>query len=400
MKIETKKIDWTFGILFFLSILLLGCNNEDLSAQKQNSLCVQKSDLKLELAIIDKFINVNDSSSQFYVVSGKNPTKIVGRKGTILFIVPSDLETEKGLNVSDSITIELKELHSQSEIALSNAQTVSGDKLLESGGAYFINLSSKGKTLKIRKGKTIKVEFPKISTKNMPLFYGKSDSIGNMNWKESGNLFNDSKESGMIINTIAAPPSRQCYRLRLKSGQVIKMTAGEYNARIRSKDKYLDSCIIIDWENNEMNGRMSTTNNEQEFIEKGVKNKEINNTLYKAMKLTQLGWINCDRFYEMQNITNLTISFDKKDEIESAMLFLVFKDIKSVIKNYYITRNTIDNSVFANIPVGQKVKLVSITVKNNEVYTHQEELTIDVNKTIIIKHKKSNSTEIKKLFEI
>ncbi len=145
---------------------------------------------------------------------------------------------------------------------------------------------------------------------------------------------------------------------------------------------------------------MSTPINEQEFIEKGVKNKEINNTMYKAMNLTQLGWINCDRFYEMQNITKLTISFDKKDEIESAMLFLVFKDIKSVIKNYYITSNTIDNSVFANIPVGQKVKLVSITVKNNEVYTHQEELTIDVNKTIIIKHKKSNSTEIKKLFEM
>jgi hypothetical protein len=68
------------------------------------------------------------------------------------------------------------------------------------------------------------------------------------------------------------------------------MTVGEYNARIRSKDKYLDSCIIIEGEINEMNGRIRTVINETEFIEKGLKNKEINKSLYKAMELTQLGW--------------------------------------------------------------------------------------------------------------
>ena len=66
------------------------------------------------------------------------------------------------------------------KLTFANAQTVSDGKLLESGGAYYINLSCGKERLRIKKNKSIKIEFPKISDKDMSLFDGKVDSLGNI----------------------------------------------------------------------------------------------------------------------------------------------------------------------------------------------------------------------------
>ena len=397
MRINRRMFDrQNFG--FVMLLILFSCNTESKTSKKQIPGDNQKRDFKNDLSIIDNYLNQIDSSSQYYVVSGKKSTSIKGRKGTILYIVPSNLETEKGLAVFDSIKIELKELHTQKELVLANAQTVSEGKLLESGGAYYINLSCGKETLRIKKNKSIKVEFPKISDKGMSLFDGKNDSLGNMNWFDLGKKLGANKIPEYNLITIAVPPRINDNLVRLKSGIIIEMEEWEYQVRIRRNDPYLDSSQVI--RRRRSGGFDRAEEEEIKFIQKGEKNNEIKETLYKAVEIKKLGWINCDRFYEIKDKTNLGLAFNKGDNIESAVLFIVFKDINSVMKNYFLQSDNIYSAEFKDIPVGQKVKLISITTKKNEIFTFQSDIIIEPNKTITINYKKSNLNNINSLFDL
>ena len=391
-----NRTNYSYLILF--TLILFSCNPELETSKKQNPGDNEKRDFKNDLSLTDNYLSQMDSSSQFFVVSGKKSTTIIGRKGTIVHIIPFNLETEKGLAFFDSIKIELKELHTQKELLFANAQTVSDGKLLESGGAYYINLSCGKERLRIKKNKSIKIEFPKISDKDMSLFEGKVDSLGNMNWLDLDKKL-IARKNPVIQNRVAtytaAAPGRRIIVVRLKSGIIEELDEKDYLQRIRRKDPWLDSSQVI--------GRPGmfdgSQKEENKFIEKGGNNKIINDALYKATEIKKLGWINCDRFSEIKDKTNLTLSFNKSDNIESAVLCLVFKDIKSVMKNYYVKSNNTVSSVFKNVPVGQKVKLISITTKKNEILTFQSEIMIETNKTIIINHKKSISNDLYSLFE-
>ena len=399
MRLNRRMFDRkNFGFVMLLVLILFSCNTESKTSKKQIPGDNQKRNFKNDLSIIDNYLNQIDSSSQYYVVSGKKSTSIKGRKGTILYIVPSNLETEKGLAVFDSIKIELKELHTQKELVLANAQTVSEGKLLESGGAYYINLSCGKETLRIKKNKSIKVEFPKISDKGMSLFDGKNDSLGNMNWFDLGKKLGANKIPEYNLITIAVPPRINDNLVRLKSGIIIEMEEWEYQVRIRRNDPYLDSSQVI---RRRISGGFDRAEEEEiKFIQKGEKNNEIKETLYKAVEIKKLGWINCDRFYEIKDKTNLGLAFNKGDNIESAVLFIVFKDINSVMKNYFLQSDNIYSAEFKDIPVGQKVKLISITTKKNEIFTFQSDIIIEPNKTITINYKKSNLNNINSLFDL
>ena len=70
------------------------------------------------------------------------------------------------------------------------------------------------------------------------------------------------------------------------------------------------------------------------------------------------------------------------------------------MKNYFLQSDNIYSAEFKDIPVGQKVKLISITTKKNEIFTFQSEIIIEPNKTITINYKKSNLNNINSLFDL
>ena len=126
-----------------------------------------------------------EQPSQSFTVSSSKPAQVKGKKGTTVFINPSDLETVDGKSVGNNIQIELKELTNQQQLLRTNAQTVSNGQLLVSGGAYYINMTSDGQQLKLKDGKSLNVAFPKLSDTEMALFYGQRDSLGKINWQKA-----------------------------------------------------------------------------------------------------------------------------------------------------------------------------------------------------------------------
>ena len=84
-----------------------------------------------------------------------------------------------------------------------------------------------------------------------------------------------------------------------------------------------------------------------------------------AMKINELGNINCDRFYNVDKKTDVIVNLNEYD-FEEIRVYVVFNKIKSVIPGYYREgdKGTIK---FTGLPVGEDVVYLAATFKGNEV---------------------------------
>lgn len=359
-----KKI---LGFFVMATLGLASCRNNVATSDDLNETSNEVAfDVKAEVAKMNEALKQYDEPSQFFKVSANKPAKVKGKQGTIISVNPANLETENGKPLGKNIDVELKELTNQQQLLRANAQTVSNGQLLVSGGAYFINMTSDGNQLKLKSGKTLSVEFPKITSEEMYLFYGKRDSLGQMNWEIDEELcFEDNEPKVTNAPVESTPPT-----LRLEVNDV---------------DAVFD---YADGEVHEIS--------KQEISKDEIATLKLNDKLYKTIELQQLGWINCDRFYDAPIQTDLHYAFN--DSIKAANVYLVFKDINSVMHNIFGFYDIYDRT-FSNIPVGARTKLIAVTVKNGKTYTYKSDLTIKTNEKIQLNLKETTAEDVAKLFQ-
>lgn len=322
-------------IISFLAIVTLSltsCN------QKPNI------DIKGEIGKLNDILKKYEEPSQFYLISPDSIFKVVGKKGTIIIINPSDMITETGQQISDSIEVELKELTDQNQMFRTNAQTVSNGKLLVSGGAYFINIKSNGQQVKLKSDRTLKVEFPKIVENEMTLFFGLRDSLGQLTWDSVAKTFEKKPKLVSVRCTICG--NKDC----------------KYSRKVTPEEA------------------------------------ELADKLYAEIELSNLGWINCDRFLEIENKTDLIVNVPASEKINTANIYLIFKDINSVMQTYYIDENEKkNNNVFKNIPKGANVRLVAYTLKENKIFSYSSNMVIKENETLTLAMKETSDIAFKAL---
>ncbi len=351
------------GLLIISIFGLTSCDNKQTTSGSKNT-----TDTKIEIEKVNGSLKQYEEPSQLFKVSTDKATQVNGKQGTKISINPANLLTENGQPLGKSIEVELKELTNQEQLLRANAQTTSNGQLLVSGGAYYINLTSEGQQLKLKDGKTLSVEFPKLSTAKMSLFYGQRDSLGQLNWQQAKQMF-ESRSKQKITSTETKDTS-----------------IGELDAIL----KYIES-----------ESKRPLTAEEKKQLEEQKKNNLVAENIYKAIQLNQFGWINCDRFYDIPNKTDLLFTFTDKDSIVSANIYLVFKDINSVMQTCYF--NFADrefNSGFQNIPIGAKTQLIAFSIKNGKTYTYKSELTLKANETIQLTLKETEQSQVDKLFQI
>ena len=86
------------------------------------------------------------------------------------------------------------------------------------------------------------------------------------------------------------------------------------------------------------------------------------NTLeYYMFSATEMGWINCDRFWEIED-SDKTDFIVKTNNPNDTKIQIIFKDIKSIMTGTY------ENGVlvFKNIPKGKEVKVIGISYINGK----------------------------------
>lgn len=90
---------------------------------------------------------------------------------------------------------------------------------------------------------------------------------------------------------------------------------------------------------------------------------------------TQLGWINCDRFLDIDQDqkTDLMVNIAGSND---AQVQLIFEDINSIMNGYYSNGKI----VFTNVPIGRAVKLIGISYANGKPTMAVEKFTISKEK--------------------
>ena len=357
-------------LLMFTLIGFIDCNNQKEKINIETEVFRHKETQKLN-EVLKKY----EVLSQKFKVSATKSTIIKGKNGTTIFINPDDLEIENGNPLDTNIEVELKELLNQGQLLKNNAQTVSGGKLLVSGGAYYINITSEGQQLKLKEGKTLSVEFSKITDNEMSLFYGQRDSLGKINWQKSETKFVSSNiEVAKAKPALPAPNPTQPMPVNSVQSILANSFAEEKEHLSSEEIKKID----------EIND----------------KNSVIALQVYETVKLKQLGWINCDRFLEIINKTNLQFEFNSKDSIVVANVYLIFKDINSVMESSYFSfKGKTFNSSFDGIPVDSKVKLIAFSEKNGKLFSHSSELTVTQNQKFKFVLRETTEKEFDKIFE-
>lgn len=288
-----------------------------------------------------------------------HPTRkmhLKGDQGTILTADEHAFMFADGTPCTAPIHVELQEFYNTGDMLLSNLVTTSHGQLIETGGMMHIKAFSEGKEVRLRPGKSMKINLPfkgQAEKPGMQLFMGK-DNGDVVDWTATG---------------------------RFSSGSV--QLASELNNLDISEEVIVNNVNVNNWNdvnnvnvNNNRNFRGGRGRRGRALSEAGnvaqktyEQNAEVDGYL---LETSELGWINCDRFYEVEEKTNLRIAMDTANY---PSVRLVFSDINSIMGGWYDGKNY----TFNNIPVGYEATIIAYAMRDDKYYFTSEKVRIRKN---------------------
>ena len=287
--------------------------------------------------------------SQFFTGKSNEVITITGKEGTKITLPKNSLMKANGKYAIGKIEIELQEFYQKSEALAANLHTMSDGIMLESGGMIFIKATSKGEELQLKKGAEMTLE---MATKNNPsdmqTFYGYPKKDQTVDWSTNEDLVVEEDEFGET-NWIS-------YTIYM-SGETVVDTVLDSKRRVFKRD--------------------SVSNEKISVLDKTI------------LSSARLGWINCDRFYEIKDKTDLLVNIDLKYKPE---IRLVFKDINSIMSGHW---NENKQFVFGELPIGKKATLVAFSYTDNETFLIMKDIVIDKNATVGLELNKTTFEEFK-----
>lgn len=307
----------------YLEDRFLAEENVYIKYAKMPQLVIYKpSPYQLTSALID----LSEHPSECFTFNGNYPEQLTTSNGTSLLFSRNSFETEDGTLVGlSNLKVCVYEFFTKKDMVLTNLTTHAKDVAIETAGSFFIEVyADNGKKMKLRPGKTFQIAITKDlpeNKENFYTFYGETDK-GIINWK-----INPEE----IVMQDASPT--------------------------------MSEELISEEESSEM---------EINYFMEGVYVKSYHSLM---MKVSSLGWINCDRFIGEDNLTNVKVLV--KGE-QNAAVRIVFRDINSVMPAY-LNSNDLEMYTFQNIPVGKEVLLLCYTLQGDEVHYAFKELTITKN---------------------
>lgn len=450
----TQKVCVALALSF---VILFSCNRKKIKTY--SAVVSTPNEIDISSTLPDRAISMQDYSNAFikevtqiFTAAQKKITVIIAKKGLRVTVNPAILEKQDGTKVDGKITVNIVELTTSDELFRSNAATVSNGRLLASGGSYFIGMECKGQQLRIKKGKSLQVEFPQISKDEMQLFYGQRDAENNMNWISAGMMLNKKKEevaelqftdsnrySGMdrlpafaltasgeakiyptlnekvyyyetmmtireLVDTINKNTAKiYIDTVSMWPKQTTKLLPGQwidtnylYRVYGPSKQFILKFCKAVEEEK------------ERKAIEKMKRQQAIDNwqpqTLagqvqkyYSPSAITNLGWINCDRLYQYNQQTEIELDLPITFIDGSLQYFVIFRSFNGLVNGKINYTN--DKKVqLGNLPFNELVTLVAFTKNNGRLFQCKSEFTVEKKQSIKLDFKDISIEEMTKIF--
>lgn len=145
----------------------------------------------------------NDLREQFNTVVAKEnysmpvnnaPATITTKKGTAITINTSDLVTTSGKAVTAPVEIKVMEMKNGFDMLAMHSPTISDNRILESGGSWYIDATSNGEAVKLKDGKSFRLESTAEMKPGYSLFYGEKTASGIINWKPTNTNFTQTEK--------------------------------------------------------------------------------------------------------------------------------------------------------------------------------------------------------------
>lgn len=422
-----------------------------------------------------------------FTIDPTKDTTIFGTEGTRIFIGSNSFQYADGTPVTESVTMELEEYYTKTEIALADLSTSAGAELLESGGMLYITAEANGREVEIAEGKNLVVHFPTRSYKkdDMKLFYAGEGSTDNsvMDWSldQTGNLmqqtltlgnygwqypeYDDStgydfqpKDFGnkdvyywnpidfyvksfdwtdrAIAEIISAENKTKLYNpdkphvfdnwntFGIECAMEISKEGYIKNVRIHTPisdstkaevKQFLYNIPQLEPGQNmygeiiERKGYMLITEGRPvekyekredymksfdekyaEFEDEPITNMDKAEAEYYIFNVTQLGWINCDRFQYLDEDDKMDffVDFEVDEDVEFKMIFSEINSVlKAGVKNgkYY----------FPNVAKGEWVTIFGMKNTNGQIQTFFQKVLVSEKEVQDVAFKETTLTELK-----
>ncbi|MGB0916120.1 MAG: hypothetical protein ACPGU4_00910 [Flavobacteriales bacterium] len=283
-------------------------------------------------ASIDEFLPL---PVQSFTINPREDNRLEGEQGTVINIPAFTLELKNGSTPAE-MNVELKEVYGGGQLVQANLHTASGGKILRSGGTIHIDASANGKPAQVANGKHLDLEFPhgEEVAQEMEVFNGRVDRNGNFDWvPKTGIVQLESRvREEFYINDV-------------------KVSKEEYEARMQA------------WEDRkaERERQEAEWAREQEIENEITANAEAMDAY--LLQSDELGWINCDEFYDIENKTDVIVMVDTTYRPAVRM---VFDNINSVMDGDYNHRA--GTVTFRDVPIGESVRLVGYSIMDGTAY--------------------------------
>ncbi len=273
--------------------VLANCTNEKLNDNQQE---------RIEKRLFNTPSVLLDTPSQFFEVSTLKDTVLTGKENTQITIKAKGVRTDE-----ETIKVELKEYYNFPNMLMKGLSTTSDNKILETGGMLYLNITTLSGTSVQCQPNGCSVEVPLNFKDGAFTLFSGTDTGNNINWKLNEN-------TGEMIE--------QPIILGMDSEGIVYMpdTAGLF----------------------------------YQFNNLGAK------------------WINVDKFLEYENKTDLIVQLPEGQE--GAVYSLTFYSFNSILPGIPDDKGQF---VFKGIPAGEKVTLIALGAKEDELFFSYLDLTTD-----------------------
>jgi hypothetical protein len=410
--------------------LLIGCNNDQEKTVQINPLD--------ELEQVDKLLSEIAKTPQILTAPTDKKTTVTGAEGTIIHVDPSRLETVDGSPLRNSIEIELLEMTDISSMILNNTQTVSNGQILVTGGAYYLNMTSDGKQLKMKQGKGLEVEFPRLTENEMGLFLGERDNLGQIFWTPTNTTFrkkyltlvdstefvkqtkpiklnsSDNRVLYLVFEDLTFPELLQYDNVRFRVNDDCEFNPEEaknywYDVNIdksNTKGEYIITLNGFDNNGQVIHRKYEATpalegqdyekamRTNKDKYDKIIERQEVLKSTYESVELMNFGWVNCDRFLNDPNPkTNIQLIV-KNDSLTGARMYAIFTDINSIMSTQY-WRGMKDTASFVNIPSDKKLKIIALSAKDKTPYYFETTINTTTERKVYIDFMPTTQEEVR-----
>jgi hypothetical protein len=287
---------------------------------------------------------LDENNKQCYEYLPNIGKTIYSENGNTYTFSSNAFETLDGkLITSGVVNVCLWEFSDKKSLVQANLTTHANNKMLETAGSFYIEASLNGVPVQLIDGVNYQVKLPANTAHNdMFTYYGYTKD-GIIDWEV------DQTEPVSLNEPISSP--------------VVEVE------QIWTEDEYGDN-VALD---------RAYYEGEEVFYE---------------LTAGKLGWINCDRFYDVKNTTTLAIKVDTKEPIA---VRIVFRDIESVLP-CYSSSNSKQLYNASGIPSGEKVLLLAYSLKDDKALVGYKEVILGDKKMETLSLEETNKRGLERVF--